>query len=101
MNYLNGVLLHSPYELAVECVVCLPVRSLCIVYERQVKLKLCIHDFDLIPVSRACDVHHYRRRINFNLFVPQNQHNNYVKTKTVIFLINISVSVCVRTCVRV
>ena len=57
MNNLNGVLLHTPCILIVECVLCVPVRSLCIVYEKQVKLKFCIHDFDLIPKSCTCDVH--------------------------------------------
>ena len=55
MNNLNGVLLHSLYA---HCcgVLCVPVRSLCILCEREVKLKCCIHDLDLMPLSCACDV---------------------------------------------
>ena len=56
MNNLNGVLLHTLCMFFVECVLCIPVRSHCIVCERQVKLKFCIHDLDLIPLSCACDV---------------------------------------------
>ena len=54
MNDLNGVLLHTLCILIV--VVCIPVKSHCIIYERQVKLKFCIQDSDLIPISCACDV---------------------------------------------
>ena len=55
MNNLNGVLLHTLCILIV--VVCIPVRSHCIVYEEQVKLKFCIHDLDLMPLSCSCDLH--------------------------------------------
>ena len=58
MNNLNGVLLHTLCILIVDCVLCVPVRSHCIVYARQVKVKSFIHDLvDLIPVSLSCDVH--------------------------------------------
>ena len=47
--------------LIVECVLCVLVRSHCIVCERQVKVKFCIRDLDLYHYHvYACSVHHCR-----------------------------------------